>query len=254
MPENELMAAYKSVPIVTRTMLTATILISIGVAVHLIPYTLIYLDWSLILYRFHIHRLFTPFFITGVNFTMLFDLYFLFTYGSQLENSTFAGRSADFAWFIIFTSIFSSIVAHYMRIAFLFQSLLLSVIYLWSQANSDRIVSFMFGVQFKAMYFPWVLVAYNAVMMGAAVPWVMLIGIASAHVYYFLDSVYPAMGGPRLIPTPSLLYRLLPAQEVAGAGFTAGGNTANVFRAGQQGGAATAGTTGHRWGSGNRLG
>ena len=36
-----------------------------------------------------------------------------------------------------------------MRILFLFQSLLLSVIYLWSQANSDRIVSFMFGVQFK---------------------------------------------------------------------------------------------------------
>lgn len=96
--------------------------------------------------------------------------------------------------------------------------------------------------------------AYNSVMMGAAIPWVMLIGIASAHVYYFLDSVYPAMGGPRLIPTPRLLYRLLPVQEVAGAGFTAGGNTANVFRTGQQSGTAAADTTGHRWGSGNRLG
>jgi hypothetical protein len=36
-----------------------------------------------------------------------------------------------------------------MRLMVLFQSLLLSVIYLWSQANSERIVSFMFGVQFK---------------------------------------------------------------------------------------------------------
>lgn len=54
MPENELMAAYKSVPIITRTMLTATIFISIGVAVHLVPYNLIYLDWSLILYRFQV--------------------------------------------------------------------------------------------------------------------------------------------------------------------------------------------------------
>lgn len=79
----------------------------------------------------------------------------------------------------------------------------------------------------------------------------MLIGIASAHLYYFLDSVYPSMGGPKLIPTPSLLYRLLPAQEVAGAGFTAGG-TAPVFRANAPAQAADAG--GHRWGSGNRLG
>ncbi|KAG0281006.1 Derlin 1 [Linnemannia gamsii] len=255
MPENELVAAYKSVPIITRTMLTATTIISIGVAVHLVSFNLVYLNWSLIFYRFQIQRLFTPFFYTGVNFSFLFDLYFLYTYGTQLENSTYAGRSADFAWFIIFTSISSSIVAHYMGYVVLFQSLLLSVIYLWSQANSDRIVSFMFGVQFKAVYFPWVLVAYNAVMMGAVIPWTMLIGIASAHLYYFLDSVYPAMGGPKLIPTPGLLYRLLPAQEVAGAGFTAGGGTASVLRAaGRQGGTAAAETAGHRWGTGNRLG
>lgn len=113
---------------------------------------------------------------------MLFDLYFLFTYGSQLEQGTFAGRSADFAWFVIFTCLSSSVgqrkinrdstrrsklerfrkfltlslsvsllqvVANYMGILYLFQSLLIAVIYLWSQSNSDRIVSFMFGIQFK---------------------------------------------------------------------------------------------------------
>ena len=97
------------------------------------------------------------------------------------------------------------------------------------------------------------LVAYTFVMMGAVIPWVMLIGIASAHLYYFLDSVYPAMGGPKLIPTPSLLYRLLPRQEVAGAGFTMSGGTANVYR-GAAGGGAAAEATGHRWGTGYRLG
>ncbi|KAG0372709.1 hypothetical protein BGX24_012684 [Mortierella sp. AD032] len=252
MAENELMAAYKSVPIVTRIMLTATILLSLGVAVQLVPYRLIYLDWSSIIYKFHIHRLLTTFFVTKVGFSFLFDLYFMFTYGSQLETATFAGRSADYAWFVIFTSLFSSVVAHFMGFAFLFQSLLLSVITLWSQSNSERIVSFMFGVQFKAVYFPWVLVAYTSIMMGAVVPWEMLIGIASAHVYYFLDSVYPSMGGPKLIPTPTLLYKLLPAQEVAGARLTGGGGTENMFRAPQGGAAADA--AGHRWGSGNRLG
>ncbi|KAF9099439.1 Derlin 1 [Mortierella sp. AM989] len=253
MAENELLAAYKSVPIVTRSLLTATILISVGVAVKFVPFYLIYLDWSQIIYKFQIHRLLTPFFITGLSFNMLFDLYFLFTYGSQLESSTFAGRSADFAWFILFTSFVSSIAASYFGILVLFQAMLISVIYLWSRENPDRMVSFMFGITFKAFYLPWVLVAYTFVLSGALIPWSMLIGIASAHLFHFLSKVYPANGGPRLIPTPSLLYRLLPAQEVAGAGFTSSGATANVYRASAPtSGGSTGG--GHRWGHGHRLG
>lgn len=96
--------------------------------------------------------------------------------------------------------------------------------------------------------------AYSYVMAGASIPWTMLIGAASAHLYYFLDMQYPAMGGPRLIPTPSLLYRILPAQEVAGAGFTAGGGTAATFRTGGTAAAAAANAGGHRWGTGQRLG
>ncbi|KAI7825744.1 Der1-like family-domain-containing protein [Gamsiella multidivaricata] len=255
MAENELLAAYRSVPVVTRTMLTATILISVGVALKFIPFGLVYLDWSLIVYKFQIHRLFTSCFISGLNFNMLFDLYFMYTYGSQLETTTFAGRTADYAWFVIFTSLVTAAVSSYMNIIILFQSVLIAVIYLWSRSNSERIVSFMFGFQFKAVYFPWVLIAYTFVLSGAAIPWGMLIGVASAHLYYFLDHVYPAMGGPRLIPTPSLLYRFLPPQEVAGARFTGSGATANVYRppaAAAAGGGA--GASGHRWGQGNRLG
>lgn len=40
---------------------------------------------------------------------MFFDLYFLLKYGSQLEQDTFAGRSADFSWFVIFTCLSSSV-------------------------------------------------------------------------------------------------------------------------------------------------
>lgn len=41
------------------------------------------------------------------------------------------------------------VIANYMGLPYLFQSLLIAVIYLWSQSNSDRIVSFMFGIHFK---------------------------------------------------------------------------------------------------------
>ncbi|KAF9431400.1 Derlin 1 [Entomortierella beljakovae] len=251
MAENEILAAYKSVPLITRSLLTATILLSVGVTMRFIPYQLLYLDWSLVIYKFHLHRLLTPFFVTGLSFNMLFDLYFLFTYGSQLESTTFAGKTADFAWFILFTSLTSCGFAHYFGIMYLFQAMILSVISLWSQENSTRIVSFMFGIQFKAIYFPWVLVAYTFVLSGAQVPVSMLIGITSSYIFRFLYTDYPARGGPRLIPTPSLLYRLLPAQEVTGAGFTSGGGTANTFRAGPSGGGTG---TGHQWGTGNRLG
>ncbi|KAF9421194.1 hypothetical protein BGZ94_008924 [Podila epigama] len=250
MPDNELVTAYKSVPLVTRTLLTATILFSLGVTIKAIPYHIVHLHWPSIIYRFHIHRLFTPFFVTGVGFNMLFDLYFLFTYGSQLEESTFAGRTADFAWYILFTCLCSAIIGHYMNFAYMFQSLLMAVIYLWSMSNADRTVSFMFGFRFKALYFPLVLIVYSFILSGASIPWTMIIGGVSGHLYYFLDTQYPAMGGPRLIPTPSLLYRFLPPEEVSGAGFAAGGATVNSFRPN----AAAAEAAGHRWGTGHRLG
>ncbi|KAF9911155.1 hypothetical protein BX616_010666 [Lobosporangium transversale] len=252
MAENELLAAYRSIPIVTRSILTATILLSLAPAFGILSYQLLFLSWPHVIYRFQLHRLLTPFFVKGLDFNMLFDLYFLYTYGIQLETTTFAGRSADFAWFILFTSIISTIGGHFLNLVMLSQSLLLAVIYLWAQSNSERIVSFMFGFQFKAIYFPWVLIAYSFVISRAVVPWDMIVGIASAHLYYFLNHVYPGMGGPRLIPTPTLLYKLLPRQEVAGATFASNGETANMYRVNTAGGSGSGG--GHQWGRGHRLG
>ncbi|KAF9585618.1 Derlin 1 [Lunasporangiospora selenospora] len=251
MAENDLLTAYKQIPVITRLMLTGVVLVSFAVKLRFLPYYMIHLDWSSIIFRFQLQRLITPFLVTGVSFNMLFDLYFLFNYGSQLETATFAGRTADFAWFVIFTCLSSTVGAYFLNVSYLFEAMLVAVIYLWSRINSERLVSFMFGVTFPAAYFPWVLIAYNYVMTGAMVPWAMLIGVGSAHLYYFLDTVYPSMGGPRLIPTPTLLYRAFPAAR----GFQAGGNVMG----GQRANAATAATaaaeaSGHRWGTGQRLG
>ncbi|KAG0015061.1 Derlin 1 [Podila clonocystis] len=257
MSENELLAKYKSVPLLTRSLMTATVVLSLAVSTNMLNSSVLVLHWPSIMYRFHVHRLLTPYFVTGVGFNFLFDMLFLHSYGSQLESSTFAGRPADFAWFLLFTCLTTSVVGYFMHFVFMFQALLASVIYLWSQANADRTVSFMFGLTFKAVYFPWVLFAYNYILMGATVPWTMLAGIASAHLFYFLDSLYPDMGGPKLIPTPALLYRFLPSEEVAGAEFTAGGGTATNFRpAGEAGTGGVGGGPGvmHRWGPGCRLG
>lgn len=44
--------------------------------------------------------------------------------------------------------------------------MVLSVLYVWCQLHKDVIVSFWFGTRFKAMYLPWVLLAFNVIISG----------------------------------------------------------------------------------------
>jgi hypothetical protein len=44
--------------------------------------------------------------------------------------------------------------------------MVISILYVWCQLNKDVIVNFWFGSQFKAMYLPWVLCAFNFIIAG----------------------------------------------------------------------------------------
>jgi Derlin-1 len=82
--------------------------------------------------------------------------------------------------------------------------MVLSVLYVWCQFNKDTIVSFWFGTQFKAIYLPWILVAFNMILRGGGIN--ELIGILVGHAYYFMAFQYPIdMGGRALIKTPQFL-------------------------------------------------
>ncbi|KAI9233256.1 MAG: Derlin [Podila humilis] len=145
MSENELLAKYRSLPLLTRSLMTVTVVLSLAVSTNLLSSQVLMLHWPSIMYRLHVHRLLTPFLVTGVGFNFLFEMLFLHNYGSQPESSTFAGRPADFAWSLLFTYLTTSVVGYFLHFAFTFQALLASVIYLWSQANADRTVGFMLG-------------------------------------------------------------------------------------------------------------
>ncbi|CAG8446651.1 11156_t:CDS:2 [Ambispora gerdemannii] len=123
----------------------------------------------------------------------------------------------------------------------------MSIIYLWSQYNRDKIVTFMFGLTFKAAYFPFVLLAYEFIA-SKTIPIRSIVGLCSSHLYYFLDELYPASGGPRLTKTPGWLYRYFPS----------GGSSSGLRRA--YGRIFTPNTesqqhsSGYNWGRGRRLG
>ncbi|CAH1767425.1 13564_t:CDS:2, partial [Entrophospora sp. SA101] len=86
----------------------------------------------------------------------------------------------------------------------------MSIIYLWSQYYSDRIVNFIFGLRFQGKYFPYVLVIFEALQMGGGLPWESIIGLFTGHAYHYLTDTYPANGGPRLLTTPGWLYSIFP--------------------------------------------
>ena len=69
---------------------------------------------------------------------------------------------------LIFNWILSVIVALFLDIMMLMDPMVMSVLYVWCQINKDTIVGFWFGTQFKAMYLPWVLFAFNLIISGKA--------------------------------------------------------------------------------------
>lgn len=101
--------------------------------------------------------------------------------------------------------------------------MILSVMYIWCQLNKETIMQFWFGMQFKAMYMPWVILLFNWIMSGSygeisiffqieiqclfSFRFMMhLCGIVIGHLYFFLVFKYPQdFGGPRLLQTPSFL-------------------------------------------------
>lgn len=90
------------------------------------------------------------------------------------------------------------------RVLFLGPSLAFVVVYVWSRRNVNVRMSFLGLFTFNAPYLPWVILGFG-LLLGQS-PLYDLLGIAVGHLYYFLEDVYPATSGRRLLKTPGILY------------------------------------------------
>lgn len=70
-------------------------------------------------------------------------------------------------------------------------------------------MTYLFGIRFKAIYFPWVLVAFNVLMGGS--PVLEIVGIIVGHIYFFLKDVMPVQYGREFLSTPALLKYYFPS-------------------------------------------
>lgn len=166
---------------------------------------------------------------TGFHF--LLNCYFLYNYSLRLETDHFKSSPGDYFFLLLFNwaicvvigllfslpvcnstnswlyfSNYFKWILHKIWYSFqlLMDPLILSVLYIWCQLNKDVIVNFWFGTRFKAMYLPWVLLAFNLILSSGST--YSLVGILVGHLYYFLKIKYPQeLGGPAYLTTPSFM-------------------------------------------------
>ncbi|KAJ8710073.1 hypothetical protein PYW07_009439 [Mythimna separata] len=241
---------YNSVPFFTRYWLTLTIVFSILGRFGLLNYYYLVLDLYPIIRQFQIWRPLTALFFYPISpstgFHFLINCYFLYNYSQRLETGMFAGKPADYFYMLLFNWACSVLIGLLVGLPFLMDPMVLSVLYVWCQLNKDVIVSFWFGTRFKAMYLPWVLLAFNLVISGGGV--MELIGILIGHLAFFLLFKYPQeFGGPALLTPPNFIKQIFPDTRYVG-GF----GTAPQARVPTRPGGTVFG--GHNWGRGQALG
>ncbi|XP_065676587.1 derlin-1-like [Hydra vulgaris] len=222
MAENDIGDWFRSIPIVTRWWFSSSIAFPLLGRFGILKLYYMILDFHLVVYKFQIWRLFTSFVYLPLSpqngFHYLINLYFLYNYSTRLETGLYDGKPADYLFMLVFNSIALILLGFALNLMLLMDPLILSVLYIWCQINKDTIVSFWFGTQFKAMYLPWVLAAFNMILGQGGL--MEIIGIFVGHLYFFLMFKYPQdFGGRRLITTPSIFYKYLPNRRGGVAGF-----------------------------------
>ncbi|KAL2912228.1 hypothetical protein HK105_208296 [Polyrhizophydium stewartii] len=248
-PLDEAKRFVYSVPPVTRYLVFGSLALSLATQVGMISPRQLLLVYGRVVGRFEIWRLFTAHMLsTGTN--ILWHTYMLYMNSRSLEETYYVGRRADYLFFVLLMMGSLDVIGIYMGFPYLTESFGMAITFMYSMAKADEVVNFMFGMQFKAMYLPWVLIAFNVVMGGGY--FMSLLGIAVGYAYYFLEVTYPQRNnGRKILVTPAFVANLVGPEDNVHGTFgpipTAARSGGNAQRA-----AAAAGR--HNWGAGHRLG
>lgn len=267
----EILNEFKKIPIVTRTLLALSLSVTGPVSLGFInPYYILF-STRHIVQRLQLWRIITPFFFAGSGLQLLFDLFLLYRNSIALETESYAGRSADYAWTIICLMVAIIATNYPLKSMILWGPLMSGLGFMWSQINPEALVS-LFGLPpFKAAYFPFAMLALDFARGGMPLMSQSLSGVIAGYGIHYLNNVYPSSNGgqrPWFMHAPSFLTQFIHGvQQTTGGGQRLGAGTAFAARSRTWGGQAPVNpaggrvsgrqgstTTGHAWGTGNRLG
>ena len=144
---------FNESPKITKILIISSFSISILVWTNLISAYDIYLNYSLIIKRFQIWRIFTSFFYFGeFNLSLVFNMYIFFRDSKILEKKIFHGNCADYLYFIIYCMVFLLIIGIFTKPIFLSSSLNFAIMYYWGRKCKTNDVLFMGVFTFRAPY------------------------------------------------------------------------------------------------------
>lgn len=190
---NEFRQWFAQQPFSTKWISVFSLILPLMMKFYLIsPHWLVWHSES-ILWRFQWWRMFTSPFLYGVNFNFIIALYFRFQYSLYLETGYFVGRSADYLYFLLMSTLALNVLNFLVGMASLWESFSMVIVYVWAMNNRQVIVNFMFGIKFPAVYLPAILgllqFLLSADLFGP------LFGIIVGHLYYFLTEIYEIAPG-----------------------------------------------------------
>jgi len=210
------MDLFWSAPPVTRTITAATFLQSALVLGGLlnVSWPLFYLPLIFKVYP-EVWRIFSAFLLTGGGMSFIFDLYFMYTYGSALETgSARFSVPGDFLTYVIFVGLVILLLAGCMMRSMIFTSaLILAFVYTFAQDNRGKRATF-FIVQIPVEFLPWAMLTWTFITGGLSATMSEGTGIIAAHFYDFLTRIYPTFGGGKNhIQTPGFVRRWFGSQQ-----------------------------------------
>ncbi|KAK9476690.1 Der1-like family-domain-containing protein [Lipomyces japonicus] len=265
---NEIVEFLYTVPPITRSILLGTIGTTFGTLLNIIPSSLLINHWPWTIQKLQIWRPVTAFLIAIGSDPMskLMEIYMLYTYGKDLELIKFNGITSDYAYYLlVIGSVISSLNYFTGGVGYV-APLLVAFTYTWSQQNPNRIVSFYFGIEFKAKYLPAFLLSFKLLLEGQRSFLISLTGAAASYLYHHLESNGPNGRPSSWLQTPDWLKKLLPGAWSALTGRTTESRNASrgfgsaYYPRASTGSSSSSnvnpsnGDTTFRWGRGRRLG
>jgi Derlin-2/3 len=193
------------------------------------------------------------FFLGSSGLSYIFDLVMLYRTSNGLETSDFLYRSADYAWQLILASLAVLSLNVPLKSFVHARAFLMLIAYLHSKLSPPGAQTSLMGlVSIPYAYFPYVLAGMDLIMAGPKAAAQAVTGMIVGHLWWW--GIFETRSFEALGTAPGWLRGLIGGPE---GGSSASGGRGGVHvippRARQQS-AATGSSSGHNWGSGNRLG
>lgn len=233
---------WDAIPPITKGYLSMIMLSTVGFSFGFVNPNKLYFTPETIIKDFELWRLITNFCFFGkFSFMFVMQLMLVSRFGSGYENDPFPtsvhGGSIDYLFALMFIGTTLLVISSFMTIPFLGQSMVFSLIYLWSRRNPNAPVA-VWGFKFTGTNLPWVFLLFS-MLMGNPI-FADVVGLIASNVYYVLIEVLPLKYNRNFLTTPEFVVRLYDLLTSIGRidGPTTG--SGNQFRTNQNTGTASA--------------